>query len=240
MRDSQEWLSLFVYRINKEMANPTFSQFIETEEQDFYDGIIVDSIYDMGLEVKYLPTRATEDTIFGENDAIHYDTIYALDMALENKEAFDNGEDMLEKFGLDIRQTFHFTVSITKFTEIVTGTEAAITRPREGDLIFVPMDSSLYEITKVREYEKYFRWGKLFTFELTCELFRYSGQTFETGDTTIDAYNTKFSSEDLGSPYQGSPYDLTSIDPIADNEDFSTEAADILDFDETNPFGDVS
>lgn len=222
------------------MSNGIFSQFIETDEQDFFDEIIKDSIYDMGLEVKYLPTRATEDVIFGENDGIHYDTTYDLDMALENKETFDNSEDMLEKFGLDVRQTFQFTVSITSFQETVTAAEPAITRPREGDLIFTTLDTSLYEITKVREYEQYFRWGKLFTYNITCELFRYSGQIFDTGVAAIDAYRPKFTTEDLGSPEQGSPYDLTMIDRNADNEDFSTEAADILDFDETNPFGDVT
>ena len=213
------------------MTNRIFRQFHTEVEQDMFDSIINETIHNFGLDVQYLPMNGQLDGVLGEYERIVYDAAFPMEMSLENRENFDNGEDTLEKFGIDVRQTFQFTAGITKFKERVQPYNPPITRPREGDLIYVPMDSSLYEITKVREYERYYRWGKLFTYNITCELFRYSGQEFKTGVEEIDEYNYKFSSEDA------TPEEIVSSDPLAANEIFEDEAADLLDFDETNPFG---
>lgn len=125
-------------------------------------------------------------------------------------------------------------------------------RPMEGDLIYFPMVKKLFEIKYVEHEELFYQAGRLRTYELRCELFEYSSQRLETGNTEIDAIETAFStdvvgfgfeledesgvllSEDSGKVLQ--EYRVESTQPTANNEFFRVQGLDVIDFSEENPF----
>ena len=87
--------------------------------------------------------------------------------------------------------------------DYLSGQTAA--RPKEGDLIYNPFDDSVFEIKYVLFDQPFFQLGKGYVFEIQCEKFEYSGETFETGYYKVDDlgfrpdyYRMEFSVEEGG------------------------------------------
>jgi hypothetical protein len=129
-------------------------------------------------------------------------------------------------------------------------------RPYEGDWIYFPLNRKLYEIKFVENEQVFYQHGKLYTYELNCELVDRLG-TIATGNTEIDAIGTRYDPDIL--QYQitletgngtGSilnedgesilwEYRIETKDALANNEYFTTKSFDYLDFSERNPFSEV-
>jgi hypothetical protein len=129
-------------------------------------------------------------------------------------------------------------------------------RPYEGDWIYFPLNKKLYEIKFVENEQIFYQHGKLYTYELNCELVDRLG-TIATGNTEIDAIGTRYDPDIL--QYQitvesgngtGSilnedgesilwEYRVESQDKLANNEYFTSKSFDFLDFSERNPFSEV-
>jgi hypothetical protein len=84
-------------------------------------------------------------------------------------------------------------VSARAFNKYVPSNIA--TRPREGDLLYVPVMRKLFELKFVEEELNFFSIGKRnpYMYELRCELFRFSDENFETGVEEIDDVNAEAS-----------------------------------------------
>jgi hypothetical protein len=67
-------------------------------------------------------------------------------------------------------------------------------RPREGDLIYLPLNEAIFEIKQVLEEAdpNFFQLGDRYTYELVCEQFVYSNEEFETGIDDIDQIENKY------------------------------------------------
>ena len=59
-------------------------------------------------------------------------------------------------------------------------------RPNEGDLIWAPFSSDLYQITLVEHEKPFYQLGKGYVWELKCELFQYSHEDLNTGLVDVD------------------------------------------------------
>lgn len=130
-----------------------------------------------------------------------------------------------------------------------------INRPQEGDLIYFPMVGKIFEIKFVEHEQIFYQTGRLQTYDVRCELFEYSSERISTGNTEIDAIESTYSLDTLG--YQFTLEDETGVaqledggtllqeytiettDKSANNEFFQTQADNILDFSEINPFGEI-
>ena len=157
-------------------------------EQRLMEDVIVESIKIMGHDIKYMPREAYDSTddIIGESPQAKFNRAYTMEMYLANVEGYEGDGDFFSKFGLEIRDTSNFVVSRRTFERYLPSTVAA--RPREGDLIFVPLLGKIFEIKFVEEELMFFALGKRtpYIYELRCEVFRYSQEDFNTGDSEID------------------------------------------------------
>ena len=99
-------------------------------------------------------------------------------------------------FGLEIRDQVTFSVAQRVFNDEI-GSYTSFVRPREGDLIFFPLNKKCFQIKFVNKFEMFYQLGALQTWEMTCELFEYSNETFNTGIPEIDIIQTKFSTNIL-------------------------------------------
>ena len=127
-------------------------------------------------------------------------------------------------------------------------------RPLEGDLVFFPLVNKLFEIKFVEHEQIFYQNGRLQSYDLRCELFKYSSEQFATGNTQIDSIEDRLSLDTLA--YQFKLEDGTFLknedgdfmlqehrvettDAAANNEFFETQGDSIIDFSERNPFSEV-
>ena len=157
-------------------------------EHMLLEDLIVESIQIMGHDVKYLPREVYDqaDDVLGESVNSKFTRAYGMEMYLANVEGYEGDGDFFSKFGLEIRDTSNFVVSRRAFEKYVPTTIAR--RPREGDLIFVPLLNKIFEIKFVEEELMFFSLGKRapYMYELRCEVFRFSNEDFETGEEQVD------------------------------------------------------
>ena len=130
-----------------------------------------------------------------------------------------------------------------------------LNRPREGDLIYFPMMDKIFEVMYVDDRPVHFQLGRMQSYDLRCELYEYSSEEINTGDSNIDAVEDDYSlntliyqftledgsgvlkSEDGDSVLQEFTIETTA--PSANNNFFQFEADSILDFSESNPFSEL-
>jgi hypothetical protein len=163
-----------------------------TPEQLLVEDLVIEALKIYGLDVYYLPrtTRDEVDYLFGEDVLKQYRTAHPIEMYLENVTGMEGEGDFISKFGLEIRDEITFLVSRLRFRYTVNG----LTRPLEGDLIYIPMLTGLYEITYV-EHESnqamYYtlgrgRGGNVYVYALKLKQYVFSSEIIETGVEEID------------------------------------------------------
>jgi hypothetical protein len=158
-------------------------------EQKLYENIIIESLKMYGQDVYYLPrTLVNEDRVLGEDIPSTFSNGYKIEMYIENTEAFDGEGDLFTKFGVEIRDEATFVVARKRWNTTVGKNDNQITgeRPREGDLIFLPLSNSLFEVTHVEHEQPFYQLSNLPTFKLRCNLFEYTGEDLDTGIDAID------------------------------------------------------
>ena len=161
---------------------------VMNNQQRLMEDVIVESIKIMGHDCWYVPREGFDptDPIFGENAQSKFERAYHMEMYLANVEGYEGDGDFFSKFGLEIRDTSNFICSRRSFERYVPSSIA--TRPREGDLIYVPTLNKLFEIKFIEEELMFFSLGNRnpYIYEMRCEMFRYSQENLNTGVDEID------------------------------------------------------
>lgn len=231
-----------------------------SSEQLLMEDIIIECLKIYGFDVYYMPRESVnQDDILNEDPLNKYSSAYPLEMYMSNVAGFEGEGDLLTKFGVEIRDTATFIVARRRWDEVIarSGDAQLITRPAEGDVLYFPLTKSYFEIRRVETRDPFFQVGKLYVYKLECELMQYSSEQVDTGNAEIDDIaSTK--SIDM-STYEillengsgmlleyyapskviSEAFNLSEIDATAQNEDFKGEI-NILDFSETNPFGEIN
>mgnify|MGYP003110665488 FL=1 len=200
-------------------------------EQNLIHDLLIESIKFYGMDVHWLPriSSSSADQILGEDTLSSFSTNHMIEMYIKNVEGFEGQGDFLSKFGLDIRDQITFTLAIRRFEQLESGYE----RPREGDLIYFPMNKKLFEIQFVEHESLFYPTGTLPVYDLRCELFAYSQQEINTGIPEIDQIAQ--TSGDRGQAFANTFLDVARDD--IDNFAIEQSSDSILDFSENNPFG---
>ena len=265
--------------------NRFFNQYTPVkQEQSLVEDLIIESIKIYGIDGYYLPrTHVNLDKIYGEDASVLFDDALEMELYVKSFDGFAGQEDFLAKFGLQIDESVTFVISQKRFTQslktsIITeysynmlteegdellsnrNTESeydyeTIFRPREGDMIWIPMFSSLYEIKFTQNIENFFQLGKLYTYELRCDRIEYSSERINTDITEIDAIEDQYSLSTANNEklldedtflflHEDGTFVVNEADVVvaaeisADNEEIGQKIIDddILDFSEQNPF----
>ena len=173
--------------------NVYFSQAVKSE-QHLYEDLIIESLGIYGQDVYYIPrTLVNRDNVLNEDPASKFDDAYLLEMYIENNEGFEGSGDLYSKFGLEIRDEATFIVSRRRWdTRVgVFDDNTVDPRPQEGDLIFLPMTNSFFEISFVEDDQPFYQLSNLPVYKLTCNLFEYNDEDFDTGITVVDDATAK-------------------------------------------------
>lgn len=164
-------------------------------DQKLKEDLIIESIQINGLDINYLPrTDVNFDSLFGEDQSSTFTQSFPVEMYLKSVDGFGGDGHFLSKFGLEIRDEIIMEVSIRRFNEAVVANIPEILRPREGDLIQLPIEmdnrNRLFEISYVDEDYINHQLGAIHTYEIRAKVFEMGGETFTTGDETIDSTAT--------------------------------------------------
>ena len=165
-----------------------------TSEQLLVEDLVIEAMQIHGMDVYYLPRTSgdSEDMLYGEDSLKKYTTAYNLEMYLENVTGMDGEGDFMSKFGLEIRDEITLLVSRRRF-KYTTGA-SNLFRPREGDLIYIPLIQNFFEITQV-EHENnqamFYTLGRgrgnnVYVYALKCKQFVFSQELVHTGIEEID------------------------------------------------------
>lgn len=174
-------------------TNVFFSPKVRTE-QYLYEDIIIEALRTYGQDVYYIPRETvTPDEILNEEYS-KYSSAYIIEMYIATNDSFEGEGDILSKFGLEIRDRATFVVARRRFQQLVQIDTNSIReeRPREGDLIYLPLSKSLFEIKFVEHEKPFYQLSNLPTYELQCELFEYSAEKFNTGVNAVDRFEQIF------------------------------------------------
>lgn len=165
--------------------NPYFKN--QRKEQDVLEELAIETIKIHGQNMIYIPrTMTNEDALFGEDTQSVFNNGYESEMYISNVDGFEGEGDIISKFGLQINDTATFVVSRKRFRQTVGDFESEIDKPREGDIIYMPLTKGLFQITFVETENPFHQLGKLYTYDLTVELIKYSKEQFNTGWPDID------------------------------------------------------
>jgi len=261
--------------------NRYFNQYTPVkQEQNLVEDLVIESIKIYGVDGYYLPrTDVNLDKIYGEDTSMIFDDALELELYIKSFDGFQGQEDFLSKFGLQIDESITFVVAQKRFTQSLKPsflTEygynfknedgeylldeqsynyANILRPREGDLIWIPMLNYMYEIKFTENIENFFQLGKLYTYEMRCDRYEYSSERIDTGVADIDGIEDQYSLStdniqkildeesnifalEDGTRLVAEGDTVVPFEVSADNESIGQKIIDedVLDFSEKNPF----
>ena len=168
-------------------TNPYFKQGVKSE-QSVYEDIVIEALKFYGQDVYYLPREiVNKDKVFLDDVPSRFGNAYKIEMYIENTEAFEGEGDLFTKFGIELRDQANFVVSRKRWKTLVgSRLESLNFRPREGDLIYLTLSQSIFEIRRVETETPFYQLQNLPTFRLQCELFEYNDEDMDTGFETID------------------------------------------------------
>ena len=166
--------------------NYYFENYENSMEQSLIEDLVVESIRIYGMDVWYLPrTLVAKDDLLNEDDMSRFEDAYMVEMYVKSVDGFEGEGDFLSKFGLQIRDSVTMTIAQRTY-ELEVGVNTEINRPREGDLIYLPLNRKFFELQHVEHESIFYQIGALQTYDLRAELFEYSGEVFATGNNFLD------------------------------------------------------
>ena len=165
-----------------------------TQEQLLVEDLVIEALQWAGMDVYYLPisNESEIDYLFGDHSEKQYTRAYPIEMYLENVTGMDGEGDFISKFGLEIRDEVSFLISRKRFK--YTTAASNLIRPREGDLVYVPLVRSFFEITFVEnenDQAMFYtlgrgRGGNVYVYALKMKQFVFSNEIVRTGNEEID------------------------------------------------------
>ena len=167
-----------------------------TNEKKLYEDLIIEGLKIYGHDVYYLPrTLVNQDLILGEDSLSKFDDSYLIEMYVETTEGLAGEQELISKFGLEIREETTFMLSKRRWNDAVDSYHTMIKegRPNEGDIIYYPLLNKFFEISFVEDQEPFFQLGNLPVYKLRARTWEYSSERLDTGVTDIDSAEDQFS-----------------------------------------------
>ena len=154
---------------------------------------MVEAIKQYGFDGYYISNdnAVSRDLLYGDDPLKRFRAAYPIELYLSNATGYDGEQEFFSKFGLEIRNSVSVMLSKRTFEQRIP--QNIMTRPLEGDLIYIPFTGAsgkgeLYEIKFVQGNKDMFMLGRKnpYFYELHLELFKYSQDIIDTGVPEVD------------------------------------------------------
>ena len=180
--------------------NPFFLQGSKGE-QTLLQELSNEQIRMHGIEFIYMPRVLVKSaSVMREITSSKFDRSFPIEGYISSYEGFDSGYNLLTKFGVRSTAEMKIIISSDRYENSIapllwkfptaavgpTGRAQDQKRPFEGDLMYFPLRDIIFEIKYVNDIENFYMLRDTYTYELTCEPFEFTDETFDTGITEID------------------------------------------------------
>lgn len=146
-------------------------------EMDVLQDLTDENIAAGGINVKYLPkTQLNMDQLFGESIKNVFEAGFEIEMYLDNVVNFNGDGDMFGKFGIMATDAATLIVSKRRFP--IEAKVYNLLEPQQGDLIYMELSNTMWEIKKVKLDRNYYQFGKNYTFVIEVSLYTPSHDRF--------------------------------------------------------------
>lgn len=233
-------------------TNPYVNNYNSTPEQTLIQSLNTEAIQFHGYDMFYLPRRKGKlDDVMNEDSMSYFDMAYPIEMFIRSVDGFEGEGSFMSKFGLEVRDRVSLSLSRKRFKDEIGNIEK-LSRPMEGDLVYFAVTKKLFEIVYTDNRAIFYPTGALPVFDLTCEVFEYSTELFDTGVPEIDEIMTKYSADEVPHRLQDASgdfifnpdgtheldalFDLEAIDPGYDNVVTREDAAALTNITIRDPF----
>ena len=91
-----------------------------TAEKRLYEDLIIEGLKIYGHDVYYLPRKlVNRDLVLGEDTSSRFDDSYLVEMYFETTEGFAGQQELINKFGLELRDDTTFVISKRRWQDQV-------------------------------------------------------------------------------------------------------------------------
>lgn len=163
-----------------------------TQEQLTLEDLLVESLKIYSTDCYYLPRESKDqiDKLWGEDTVKTFPNAHPLEFYIENVLSMEGEMDLMSKFGLDIRDEMTLLVSRRRFKKEVQ----SISRPREGDVLYIPFVDGFYEIYSVEHENNQAmfytlgrgRGGNVYVYAIKVRQMVFSDESIRTGVEVVD------------------------------------------------------
>ena len=171
-----------------------------SSEQRLVQDLINEQLKIYGQDIVYLPRKIiNKKTIMKEVVASTFDDAYRMEAYLLNYQGFEGNGDILQKFGVQTTDAVTFVVSKERYEDFISpflnadsNIELA-SRPEEGDLIYFPLDNTMFEIKYVEGKKPFYQLNNLYVYTLSCEVMDYAlDEQIDVGIEEVDKAVVEF------------------------------------------------
>jgi len=197
-----------------------------TVEQDTMQDIVDEYIVSYGQQCVYIPMSDSLviNKALNEPEQLIYDReVHRLPLIANNLQAFDNGQNVWDQFGLSFSDTATFYLSKTHWTMLGVGDRDGYDTPQVGDLVFHILSKMFFQVSEIKHRFEYLALSNATTYKLDCVIYRNTHDDFRTGDSDID------------SAFQTDEIESIFLD-TADNEKLDSESGNVVDHNYTSNF----
>jgi len=178
----------------------------------------------IGFTAKYLPRKYSTalDPIFGEDPSSKFDTVWTLQILIDDYQEYGDVGDFYSKFGVSVTDEMKVSFTKKEFAEQTVATDDDT--PIAGDLLYFTDAEALFEVTFVGNDSTFYPSpeGPAHIWTLTLKPWEYGGEDIDVADAEITALETEIE---------------TAVTDELATPDWDTMDDDILDLSEMNPFG---
>ena len=192
--------------------SPLNSYFLQgsPSEQRLIQDLINEQLRMYGQDVLYMPRRIIgENTVIKEIVASKFDDSFRIEAYLMNYDGFANTGDLLSKFGVRSTDEINLVISKERYDDFISpllkmwpeNERKLAYRPQEGDLIWFPLDESLFEIKYVEGKKPFYQLNNLYVYELRCERFEIEDEIIDVPEVDPTGIEVNESIKDIGNVY---------------------------------------
>lgn len=193
----------YIQSTNKDyFLNPYFNNYNHQGQQTLQDVLIQESIQSKGIELVYIERdQANLDLLYGEDPQNEFNNAKKFVAYLESFDGYSGQNEFFSKFGMSVNDEITLQINPSLFNQ-QTGIF-----PKEGDLLYFPMDKALFEITWCTPRDQFYQNGILQIQKIQAKKFVYSHEKIDAKlqntEISSDMYDldlnelTKFETDDL-------------------------------------------
>lgn len=170
-----------------DVTNPHVNFNNYANSQELARSLVAEAIQMRGVEMFYIRREFVDkDLLFGEDPKNRFKKAYRVAMYIQSFDGYEGQRDFFTKFGMQVNDEMTLIISPDLFKVQADGERA-----KEGDLIYLPMSNSIFEIIWVEPNAPFFQLGQESQYKITAQKFIYSGEEikpeFKPEDYLFDA-----------------------------------------------------